>query len=202
MACLAGRSYGGRMTASRSPNRSPAQRRGRAFRTADGRILRVRPVRGDDVEALKRGFARLTPEQVRQRTFHRMNELSDEAAHRLADIDLATTAAFVVVDVLGEVRGEARLHVGPPGDSAEFALVVDPQMLGIGIGRALMRRLIEEARRRGLRELWGTVLADNALMLDFSHRLGAVRERVPDEADVVRVRFDLARKRSPATPRS
>jgi GNAT superfamily N-acetyltransferase len=203
MACFAGRSHGGRMTASRSPNRSPVQRRGRAFRTADGRVLRVRPVRGDDVEALKRGFARLTPEQVRQRTFHRMNELSDEAAHRLADIDLATTAAYVVVDDVGEVRGEARLHVAPPGDSAEFALIVDPQMLGIGIGRALMRRLIEEARRRGLRELWGTVLADNALMLDFSHRLGAVRERVPDEAGVVRVRFDLARRRrSLPAPRS
>jgi acetyltransferase len=185
------------MTAHRPTDRTPARPRARAFTTTDGRVLRVRPVRADDVEALKRGFARLTPEQVRQRTFHRMNELSDEAAHRLADIDPATTAAYVVVDEAGELHGEARMHVLPEGDSAEFALVVDPEMVGIGLGRALMRRLIEEARRRGLRELWGTVLADNALMLDFAHRLGASRERVPGEADVVRVRFDLARWRLP-----
>ena len=175
--------------------RRPAATRGRAFRTLDGRTLRLRAVRPDDVDAFKRGFARLTPEQVRQRTFHRMNELSDEAAHRLVDIDPATAAAYVAVGDDGELHGEARLHVVPAGDSAEFALIVDPTMLGLGIGRALMRRLIEEARRRGLREVWGTVLADNALMLDFSRRMGAVREGVPDEADVVRVRFDLSRPR-------
>lgn len=178
--------------------RRTASTRGRAFRTLDGRALRLRPVLPADVDALKRGFARLTPEQVRQRTFHRMNELSDEAAHRLAHVDAATTAAYVVVDDDGELHGEARLHVDPSAESAEFALIVDPAMLGIGIGRALMRRLIEEARRRGLRELWGTVLADNALMLDFSHRLGASREGVPGEADVVRVRFDLTRRRRAA----
>lgn len=152
----------------------------------------MRPIRPDDVAALQRGFARLTPEQVRQRTFHRMNELSDEAAHRLANVD-PLTAAYVVVDDAGELHGEARLHVEHGGDVAEFALVVDPEMLGIGIGSALMRRLFEEARRRGLRELWGTVLAQNALMLELAHRLGAEREAVAGEPDVVRVRFELTR---------
>jgi acetyltransferase len=161
--------------------------------TTDGTRLRLRPVRPDDAAALQRGFARLTPEQVRQRTFHRMNELSDEAAHRLASIDLATAAAYVVVDDHGELHGEARLHVEGDGDVAEFALVVDPEMLGVGIGSALMRRLFEEARRRGLREMWGTVLAQNALMLELATRLGAQREAVAGEADVVRVRFDLMR---------
>jgi len=182
-------------TAPRSPTpRRPAHARGRAFRTTDGRTLRLRPVRPDDVDAFKRGFERLTPEQVRQRTFHRMKELSDAAAHRMATIDPAHTSAYVAVDEAGELRGEARIHVVPPGDAAEFALVVDPQMLGIGIGRALMRRLLEDARRRGLREVWGTVLADNALMLDFARRMGALREAVPGEADMVRVRFDPYRR--------
>lgn len=173
---------------------SGARPRGRAFTTRDGRRLRLRALRPDDVEALKRGFARLTPDQVRQRTFHRMNELTDEAAQRLAHVDTATAAAYVVVDDDGELHGEARLHGTAGGDSAEFALIVDPQMLGIGIGSALMRRLLSEGRRRGLRELWGTVLADNAAMLDFSQRMGAIRESVPGEADVVRVRFDLAKR--------
>lgn len=181
------------MSADPSPNHRPKRPRGRAFRTADGRVLRVRPVRVDDTEALKRGFARLTPEQVRQRVFHRMTELSEQAAHNLVHFDPAMTAAFVVVDEDGEIRGEARMHVDPGGQSAEFAVVVDPTMVGVGIGRALMQRLVSEGRRRGLMELWGSVLADNALMLDFSRRLGAQREAVPGEADLVRVRFDLRR---------
>lgn len=184
------------MNEPKAPRRA-ASTRGRAFRTLDGRMLLLRTVRPDDAGAFQRGFARLTPEQVRQRTFHRMNELSDEAAHRLANVDPASAAAYVVVDDDGELHGEARLHVVREGDSAEFALIVDPAMLGVGIGRALMRRLIEEARRRGLREIWGTVLADNALMLDFAHRMGATRAGVPGEADVVRVSFDLALRRRP-----
>jgi acetyltransferase len=181
------------MTQARSPNRRPSRPRGRAFRTADGRVLRLRPVREEDIDALKRGFARLTPDQVRQRVFHRMTELSDQAAHNLVHFDPAKTAAFVVVDDDGEIRAEARMHVDEEGRSAEFAVVVDPTLLGIGVGRALMQRLVSEGRRRGLVELWGSVLADNALMLDFSRRLGARREAVPGEADLVRVRFDLRR---------
>jgi acetyltransferase len=181
------------MSARPSPNRSATRARGRAFRTVDGRLLRVRPVRVDDIDALKRGFARLTPEQVRQRVFHRMTELSDQAAYNLVHFDPATTAAFVVVDADDEIRGEARMHVDAEGRSAEFAVVVDPALLGVGIGRALMQRLVGEGRRRGLVELWGSVLAENALMLDFSRRLGAQREAVPGEADLVRVRFDLRR---------
>jgi acetyltransferase len=169
--------------------------RGRALTTADGTRLRLRPVQPDDAPALQRGFARLTPEQVRQRTFHRMNELSAEAAHRLANIDPATTAAYVVVDDPGENHRAARQHVEGDEGAAELALVVDPQKLGVGIGTALMRRLFEEARLRGLREMWGTVLAQNALMLELAHRLGAQREAVAGEPDVVRVRFDLRKPR-------
>lgn len=156
-------------------------------------MFRLRAIHPSDVPALQHAFARLTPEQVRHRTFHHMNELTAEAATRLANVPHDLGAAYVVVDDGGEIRGEARFYVDAGTPGAEFALIVDPSMLGIGIGRALMRKLFAEARRRGLRELWGTVLAENALMLDFTQRLGAARETMADEPGVVRVRFDLSR---------
>lgn len=122
-----------------------------------------------------------------------MNELSTEAATRLANVSPTHGAAYVVVDDAGEIRGEARFYIDAEKPSAEFAVIVDPTLLGMGIGRALMRRLISDAKRRGLRELWGSVLAENALMLDFSQRLGASRETMQDEPGIVRVRFDLSR---------
>ncbi|MFC5491280.1 GNAT family N-acetyltransferase [Dokdonella soli] len=164
---------------------------GEAFTTADGRTLFLRPIRPDDVEALRRGFARLTPEQVRQRVFHRMTELTPDVAELLANVDPDKGAAYVATDAEGEIRGEARLYVDTNVEGAEFALVVDPELTGQGVGRTLVRRLIDESRRRGLSELWGFVLAGNGLMLDFASRLGAKREAVPEEPDLVRVHFDL-----------
>lgn len=178
----------------RTPHLRDAPARGRAFRAADGRAFRLRAIHPSDVPALQRAFARLTPEQIRHRTFHHMNELTTDAATRLANVAPAHGAAYVVVDDEGEIRGEARFYLDAGKPSAEFAVIVDPTLLGLGIGRALMRRLVGDARRRGLRELWGSVLAENALMLDFSQRLGAARESMADEPGVVRVRFDLSRR--------
>ena len=185
------RSSGGKRVPRRRAARARKPATEVAIALADGRRLAIRAIRPDDVDALQRGFARLAPEQIRQRVFHRMTELSREDAQLLCNVDLANGAAYVAVDTQGEIRGEARLHAEAGTAGAEFALVVDPAFLGFGIGRALMQRLIDESRRRGLQELWGSVLAGNALMLDFASSLGALREAVPDEPDLVRVRFDL-----------
>jgi acetyltransferase len=164
---------------------------GEPLMLGDGRLLTLRPIRVDDADALRRGFARLTPEQVRLRTFHRQNELTAAAAARLVRIDPETTSAWVAVDADGEIRGEARLHADAIDESGEFGVTVDPSFTGRGIGRALMQHLLDEARRRGLRTIWGDVLTDNSAMLDFVKRIGAKREFVPDEPGVMRVTFDV-----------
>lgn len=178
-------------SAAQAPSPAPVAADGEAFRTLDGQTLWLRPVRPDDVEALQRGFARLTPEQIRLRVFHRMNELSPQMLHLLANVDPERGAAYVATDADGEIRGEGRIYVDRTLDGAEFALIVDPALTGKGVGRALLQRLIAESRRRGLRELWGLVLTENVAMLDLAAYLGAAREPVPGELDTVRVRFDL-----------
>ncbi len=170
---------------------SAADTRGEPFSTIDGQTLWLRTVRPDDVDAIKRGFERLTPEQIRLRVFHRMSELSPQMLHLLANVDTEKGAAYVATDAEGEIRGEARLYVDHTLDSAEFALIVDPSLTGKGVGRTLMSQLLVESRRRGLRELWGLVLTENTAMLDLAARLGATRAAVPGELDTVRVQFDL-----------
>jgi acetyltransferase len=176
----------------RSPKRPDApDAAAEPFTTEDGRALVLRPIRPDDADALRRAFLRLTPEQVRLRLFHRMNELSEEAAERMTTVDPATTVAYVVVDDEDEIRAEARLHIDPVTESAEFAVAVDPAFTHQGIGSRLMQRLIAEARRRGLYELWGDVLGENSTMLDFAKGLGAERRNHPDDPGVTRVHFQL-----------
>jgi len=185
-------------SATRPPRRESRLPRGASaradepFALSDGRVLALRPIRIDDADALRRGFARLTPEQVRLRTFHRQNELTPAAAERLVRIDPETTSAWVAVDADGEIRGEARLHADVVDENGEFGVTVDPSFTERGIGRALMQRLLDDARRRGLRTIWGDVLADNSTMLDFVKRIGAKREFVPDEPGVIRVSFEVS----------
>lgn len=167
--------------------------RGEQLALTGGLVLWIRPIRPDDVDALRRGFARLTPEQVRLRVFHRMNDLSEEIAERLCSVREHQGAAFVATDAEGEIRAEARIYIGPTPERAEFALVVDPVLVGQGVGRMLMQRLLDEARRRRLVELWGAVLVENVNMLDLAQRLGATREGVPGEPGLVHVRFDLTK---------
>jgi acetyltransferase len=166
---------------------------GEVFVTVQGNRLYLRPIRHDDGPALRRGFARLTPEQIRQRVFYRMTELSEDDARRLANVPHALGAAFVVTGADGEIRGDARLYLdsGADAKSAEFALIVDPSLTGEGVGRMLMHQLIVESRRRGLAELWGYVLSDNTLMLDFVSYRGGTRSMIPGEPGTVRVCFDL-----------
>jgi acetyltransferase len=177
----------GAYAVSKKPERSRAD----AFTTADGRSLFLRPIDPDDADALRRAFARLTPEQARLRTFHRLAELSPAMAERLTRVDPEVATALVVVDADGEIRGEARLHVDAATESAEFGVAVDPAFTNQGVGWRLMQRLLEDAKRRGLYELWGDVLAENHAMLDFAKAIGAERRPLENEPGVIRVTFRI-----------
>ena len=159
----------------------------------DGRPLRLRPIHRSDVAMLQRAFRRMTPEQVRLRVFHALNDLPDPIARHLCKVDPDVAAAFVVTDDDGaEIRGEARVHFDAVTEGAEFAIAIHPSFTGNGVGWALMTRLIETSRARGMREIWGHVLAENGGMLDLAARLGFSREGVLGEPGVLLVRMPLA----------
>ncbi len=162
--------------------------KGRRFRSRDGKPLRLRPIHPEDQARLIRAFSRMTPEQVRLRVFHVLTELPEAAARHLCKSDPEHVAAFVVTDEGGEeIRGEARVHFDEVTQGAEFAIAIDPQFTGKGVGWALMTELIDNARARGMREIWGHVLAENGNMLDLAHRLGFERESLSGEPGVMRV---------------
>ena len=178
---------------------APAPPVGEPFVSRDGRALRLRPIDGADTAALMRAFARMTPEQVRLRVFHALTELPEPVARFLCNVDTDKVAAFVVTDEDGgEIRGEARVFLDPVTESAEFAIAIDPAFTGVGVGWALMTRLIETSRDRGMREIWGHVLTENAAMLDLAARLGFDRENVGDEPGMLRVRREIRPARGSA----
>lgn len=168
---------------------------GARVHTRDGRELLLRPIHPDDVDALRLGFAELTPEEVRLRFLHPMNELTEDAARRLCSIDAQREVAFVLLDLAGAgapaIRAVARAYIDPATLTAEFAIVVHHDFAGQGLATLLMRRLIEALRHRDVVEVWGHVLADNGGMLELAHNLGFTRHGDFHDPGVVRVALAL-----------
>jgi acetyltransferase len=161
----------------------------------DGRELVLREIFAGDVEALQRGFARLSREEVRLRFLHPINELPHEFAVGLCDLDAQTGVAFVLIDTPDkpnrEIHAVARAHIDPTTLAAEFAIVVQREYSIQGLGAQLMRHLIDACRDRGATEMWGDVLIDNGPMLQLSTKLGFVRAHVPHDPGVQRMMLAL-----------
>ncbi|TLY50087.1 MAG: N-acetyltransferase [Gammaproteobacteria bacterium] len=162
----------------------------------DGTPLVLRLIRASDVQALQRGFDRLTPEEVRMRFLHPLNMLPEPFARELCELDPARAVAWVLADPdaaprVPEIHAVARAYVDPVLDQAEFAIVVEGRYARQGFGTLLMHRVIDSARKLGATELWGDVLLDNQPMLDLCERLGFTRNFMLHDPGVMRVTLAL-----------
>ena len=161
----------------------------------DGRTLLVRPVRPEDEPMFHDAFGRLTPEAVRLRFFAPMKALSHEMAARLTQIDYDREMALVLTDPgpPGQSRGYgvSRIVADPDNERAEFAVVIVSDMTGAGLGALLMRRIIDYAKSRGIQEIYGDVLSENAGMLKLCRVLGFSLHHEADEPGVVRASLAL-----------
>ncbi|MBX6321329.1 MAG: bifunctional acetate--CoA ligase family protein/GNAT family N-acetyltransferase [Rhodospirillaceae bacterium] len=160
-----------------------------------GRRLLMRPIRPEDEPALVAAFKRLSAETVRKRFFAPIKELTHAMAARLTQIDYDREMALILVDPgpagQAEIYAVARISADPDGERAEFAITVRDDMAGRGLGRLLMRRTIDYARQRGIGEIFGDVLSDNAAMLDFVRHLGFRIHSEAARGGTVRVALDL-----------
>jgi acyl-CoA synthetase (NDP forming)/RimJ/RimL family protein N-acetyltransferase len=154
--------------------------------------LTIRPIRPEDADAHAAFFQRLSPTDVRYRFFSAIHELSPERLARLTQVDYEREMAFIAVrDATNETVGVARLVSDTEGRAGEFAITVQTDMKGLGLATHLMHRLIDWARDRGLTEVIGQILSDNAPMLVFVRHLGFTLHRLPDEPEVMEARLSL-----------
>ncbi|MCG8548346.1 MAG: GNAT family N-acetyltransferase, partial [Alphaproteobacteria bacterium] len=148
----------------------------------DGRRIPVRPILPTDGPHLQELIRRTNREDIRLRFLHAMKILPDALAARLSQIDYAREMAFVATEEAdGGIIGVSRLAGDANNERAEFAVMVRSDWKGQGLGYALMVRLIEYARDRGLKELFGDVLAENRPMLTMCRELGFAVETTTED---------------------
>lgn len=109
--------------------------------------------------------------------------------------------AFVALDPSdGALVGVSRLSADPDNERAEFALLVRSDRQWRGIGRSMMRQLINYARASNIGLLFGDVLKENDNMLRMCHVFGFIREADPLDAEIQRVTLPLSEQLDPAQP--
>ncbi|MDZ3836051.1 MAG: bifunctional acetate--CoA ligase family protein/GNAT family N-acetyltransferase [Rhodospirillales bacterium] len=157
--------------------------------------LLLRPIRPEDEPALQEFVRRLTPEDIRMRFFSHLRELDHRMAAGLTQIDYERQMALLAVHGgagKAEIWGVVRINADADGASAEYAIAVRSDLKGKGLGRLLMEEILEYAKRRGVGEIWGEVLAENKAMLALVRKLGFTVAPDFDEPGVMRVRRPLS----------
>ena len=150
----------------------------------DGVSLLIRPIQPEDAERDRAFVARLSPETLYFRFMMPVRELSPAMIERFTQIDYGRELALV--GIMGEGAQQlmvavARITPTTVPARCEFAIVVEENMHGTGLARALMHRLFDAARSRGYEEMEGAVLRENARMLKFCESLGFTIEPNPDD---------------------
>jgi acetyltransferase len=158
----------------------------------DGYRFRVRPVRPEDEALYRDFFAKVAPDDMRQRFFTPVKHISHAFVARLTQIDYARSMVLVALDLSRrEMLGAVRLHADPDNADAEFAILVRSDLQGHGIGAALMRLIVDYARGQGTRRIVGQVLNENARMLALCRDLGFEIGTDPQDVTLQRVVLDL-----------
>jgi acetyltransferase len=158
----------------------------------DGSRVTVRPMRPEDEPMVDGFFKRVSAEDLRLRFFHAMKEFSHAFIARLTQLDYARAMAFVALDpTTGEMMGAVRLHSDSLYENAEYAILLQSDLKGKGLGWALMQLLIHYARSEGLKRLSGQVLTENTTMIGMCRDLGFTVAMDPEDHSIVDVVLDL-----------
>jgi len=162
---------------------------------AGGGEVTVRPVRPDDAQMLQDLVRGLRPESRYFRFASAIQELPPGLLARLTLIDYDREMALVAVytertarddggfDERERIVGVSRIITKPDQTSCEFSLLVADDFGGKGLGSRLMEGITDAAREKGLSEIEGLVLSNNADMLKLMRGLGFTVKPHPEEPE-------------------
>lgn len=143
-----------------------------AWTSRSGRSLTIRPIHPADEERLRAFHRSLSDRTVYLRYFGLFaidrriaHERLARVCHPDAEKDVVLVAESAGPTAEGRVEAVGRLSLAEPVQGeGEVAVVVADASQGDGLGTELLRRLIEVARDRGVRDVIAYVLPENIRM--------------------------------------
>jgi acyl-CoA hydrolase/GNAT superfamily N-acetyltransferase len=149
----------------------------------NGEIVRLRPSRASDMDAIVELFHALSAIDVYTRFFQRLRTLSASLTALLCNVNFDTEVAFIAV--AGERENEKIVGSGlyvldQSTNIAEVGYMVSAEWQGRGLGKALQNRLKEHAVANGVRGFLAVILSSNARMIALAQQGGEDVEMARD----------------------
>ncbi|HXU47507.1 MAG TPA: bifunctional acetate--CoA ligase family protein/GNAT family N-acetyltransferase [Candidatus Binatia bacterium] len=175
----------------------------REWKTKTGTSVLIRPIQPEDEPLMVAFHKSLSSSSVYLRYFHMVSFDARVAHSRLAQqcfIDYDREMALVVDIVkpgssMHEIAGVGRLTKEHGEPEAEIAIVVSDAYQGIGIGKELIRRLIEIGRDEKLERIVARILPENGAMQSLAKHFD-FRPQPSFDPESVTVCLDLTEVRS------
>ncbi len=163
--------------------------------SAGGHDVLLRPIRPEDGERLAAFYAKSPASDLRLRFFMARREVPHSELARYCQIDYEREMTFIALAPAGEdgvplMAGEVRAVCDPDNEKAEFAIQVARAWQRQGLGRALLRKLLNYLRERGTEEVVAQCLVENVGMASLARSLGFEVTPVPLE-DTMAMRLVL-----------
>jgi acetyltransferase len=155
----------------------------------DGTPVTIRPIRPED-EPLMIKFHETLSERTVYMRFFTPFQLQERIAHerlsKICFIDYAREMIFVATrkhPKSGETEILATMRLTPDTDGdLEFGLLVSDKFQGQGLGKQLLQRAIDFAKREGYPSLFGVILPENTTMLHLAEELGFTMITLEDKS--------------------
>jgi len=159
----------------------------------DGTPVLLRPMKPEDEPLVSDFLGRCSEETVYFRYFRLIKKWTHEMLIRFTQNDYDREMGLMAI---GQppgpeiMMGVSRLVMEANRETAEFAVIIADPWQGKGLGPKLVEDITAIARERGVKLLWGEVLATNQPMLDMVKRLGFSLTR-QIESQTFRVEMEL-----------
>jgi acetyltransferase len=141
----------------------------------DGRTVILRSITSKDKRIEKELIDGLSGQSSHFRFFHVIKEATEEMVNKFCDIDYKNEIAIIAEYNSNDRKrnvGVVRLFIDPSSQTGEFAILVADNFQNSGLGTKFMETLLDIGRERGLKSIYGTVLADNIKMLTLVKKVG------------------------------
>lgn len=158
-----------------------------------GKKIKIRPISKDDMPLEADFIQHLSPETKHYRFFCALNSVPDSMLKSLCNVDGENSMAFIAteeVDGKDVEIGVSRYAVGDKQDVHEIAVTIADNWQHQGLGKLLMKYLIDYAQTHGVKTLFSVELADNSTMRALAKDLGMKIKADPQ--DVHQVIYTLA----------
>jgi len=129
-------------------------------------MIELRAFQREDIPDMVAIQEMITKREVRQ-TWTRMVESHLDSSHALGFV--AVREGKIVGFVIGEVKGEG---FGVPQSGWIEVVGVDPQAMGQGVGKAMIDKIFEAFRAKGIVNVYTSVRWDTGDMLSFFKAVG------------------------------